>query len=149
MSDKTLKNARKPPATAWKPGQSGNPKGRPQGSRNKATLAAQAMIDGKADALVKKAIELALAGDGPVLRAMLDRLCPPRKDGPVRVDLPAMECAADLPGAIGAILAACASGELTPSEAASLAALVETHRRALETSELSNRIAKLEERNGL
>src|SRR6267378_2403412 len=39
------------------PGQSGNPAGRPVGSRNKATLAIDALLDGEGEALTRKAIE--------------------------------------------------------------------------------------------
>jgi hypothetical protein len=35
----------------FRPGQSGNPAGRPVGSRNKATLAAEALLDGEAEKL--------------------------------------------------------------------------------------------------
>ena len=112
-------------------------------------MLAQSMIDGKAKEVVEKALELALAGDGPVLRAILDRLCPAKRDAAVSISLPSMETPADLPKVTGAIMQAAADGLITPSEATALAGLVETHRRALETSELSNRIAKLEERNGL
>src|SRR3954465_9096925 len=45
------------------PGQSGNPNGRPQGSRNKTTLAVEALLDGEAEALTRKAVELAKNGD--------------------------------------------------------------------------------------
>jgi hypothetical protein len=48
--------------TRGRPFAPGNP-GRPKGSRNKATLAAEALLDGEAEALTRKAIELALAGD--------------------------------------------------------------------------------------
>lgn len=145
MSDKTPKPARKPPATAWKPGQSGNPKGRALGSRNKATLAAQALIDGQADALVQKALEMALAGDAPVLRSMLDRLCPPRKDSPVSLaGLPRIESAADLPRATATILEAVARGDITPSEGQALSGLVEGHRKALETADIEARLSALE-----
>ena len=34
-------------------GQSGNPKGRPKGSRNKTTLAAENLLEGEADAITK------------------------------------------------------------------------------------------------
>lgn len=132
----------------FQPGQSGNPAGKPKGARNRATRAAQALIDGKAEEVVEKALELALSGDGPVLRAILDRLCPPRKDSPIKVTLPAIETAADIPAAMTSILSACAAGELTPGEATSLAGLVEAHRRALETSELEQRIAALEQIKG-
>ena len=39
----------------FKPGQSGNPSGRPHGSRNKATLALEALLDGEGEAITRKA----------------------------------------------------------------------------------------------
>ncbi|EFL51839.1 conserved hypothetical protein [Solidesulfovibrio fructosivorans JJ]] len=133
----------------FEPGQSGNPAGKPKGCRSRATMAAQALIDGKGKEVVEKALDLALAGDGPVLRAILDRLCPVKRDAPVSISLPSMETPADLPKITGAIMQAAAEGKITPSEAAALAGLVEAHRKAIETAELSDRIAKLEERSGL
>ena len=47
----------------WKKGQSGNPNGRAAGSRNRATLAIEALLEGEGEALTRKAIELAKAGD--------------------------------------------------------------------------------------
>jgi ABC-type uncharacterized transport system substrate-binding protein len=38
--------------TRFQPGQSGNPGGRPKGSRNKATLALECLLDGQAEALM-------------------------------------------------------------------------------------------------
>ncbi len=130
----------------FQPGQSGNPAGKPRGARNHATRAAQALIDGKAKEVVEKALELALAGDGPVLRAILDRLCPPRKDAPVKVKLPAIETAADLPAVTAALLDGVSKGQLTPSEAQALAGLVEAHRKALEVCDLEKRLCALEAR---
>ena len=49
-------------------GQSGNPAGRPRGSRNRATRAMQTLLDGEAQALTRKAVELALEGDTTALR---------------------------------------------------------------------------------
>jgi Family of unknown function (DUF5681) len=74
---------RKQRTTRFQPGQSGNPNGRPPGSRNKSTLAVEALLDGEAEVLTRKAIELAKAGDLVALRLCLDRVCPPRKDRPV------------------------------------------------------------------
>jgi|SRR3954449_9688629 hypothetical protein len=48
--------------TRFRPGQSGNPRGRPQGSRHKTTLAIDALLDGDAEKLTRKAIEMAMAG---------------------------------------------------------------------------------------
>ena len=61
-------------------GQSGNPKGRPKGARNKATLAMETLLNGEAATLTRKTVEMALAGDTTALRLCLDRIMPPRKD---------------------------------------------------------------------
>ena len=50
--------------TQFEPGQSGNPAGRPKGSRNRSTLVLEAIFEGEAEKLSRKAIELALDGDG-------------------------------------------------------------------------------------
>ena len=52
-------------------GRSGNPNGRPKGSRNVATLACEALLDGQAEALTQKAIQMALAGDPVALGSVL------------------------------------------------------------------------------
>ena len=123
----------------------GNP-GRPKGSRNKVTLAIQALLDGEGEALTRKAIDLALEGDVTALRLCLERLHPPRKDAPVLLALPPMERAESAAQAMGAILDSVAKGHLTPLEASSLSGLVEGYRKALETTELEARLRALEER---
>ena len=130
----------------FKPGQSGNPNGRPQGSRNKATLAMESLMEADAEAITRKCIERAKEGDMAAIRLCMDRLYPPRKDSPVSFELPPMETAADAMQVMGAILMALASGEITPSEAQAVAGIVETFRRTIETSEMEARIAELEAR---
>ena len=55
-------------------GTSGNPAGRPPGSRDRATLLMESLLEGEAEQLTRKAIELALAGDIATLRLCLERL---------------------------------------------------------------------------
>lgn len=133
--------------TRFKPGQSGNPGGRPKGALNATTRMVQALLDGDAEDIVRKAIELAKAGDGPVLRAVLERIAPARKDNPVSLDLPPVETAADAKAASSAVLASVAAGDITPGEGQSVMALLTAHRAIVETQELEARIAALEERN--
>ena len=121
----------------------GNP-GKPKGARHRATQAALALLEGEAEALTRKAVEAALAGDVSALRLCLDRIAPPRKDAPVSFALPAMASAADAAQAAGAVLAAVAEGDLTPLEAVQIMGLIETYRRTLETCELEARVAALE-----
>lgn len=125
-------------------GQSGNPDGRPRGSRNVTTLALEALLDGQATALTQKAIDLALTGDMPALRLCLDRILPPRKDRPVTFTLPPINGAQDAAATVSAVLAAVADGDLTPADAGEISKLIESYVKAFETAELAERLERLE-----
>jgi hypothetical protein len=112
----------------FRPGQSGNPAGRPKGARNKATIAAEALLEGQAEALTQKAIQLAMAGDVTALRLCVERLVPPRKDRPITLELPPIESAADVADAMAAVLRGVAEGRITPSEAIAVTGLIEIAR---------------------
>ena len=56
--------------------------GRPKGSRNKATIAIESLLQGQAEALTQAAIAKALDGDSIALRLCMDRIAPPMKDKP-------------------------------------------------------------------
>jgi len=120
--------------------------GRPPGSLNKATVACQTLLDGEAAALTRKAVEMSLAGNIPALRLCLERICPPRKERPLTIELPAIEGIAELPHLTSVILAAVGAGELELGQAASLASLVANHAKVLELAELEQRIRVLEEK---
>ena len=133
--------------TRFRPGVSGNPSGRPKGSRNKATIAVAALLEGEAEQLTRKAVNLALEGDVTALRLCLERIHPPRKDAPVPFELPPLNGAAGAASALEALLKGVAEGDLTPSEANSLAGLVEGYRKALETEEFERRLSELERKH--
>lgn len=107
-------------------------------------MAVLGLLDGEAERLTRKAVEMALAGDVVALRLCLERIAPPRRDTTVTFALPPMQSAGDAAKAAGAVLGAVAEGELTPSEGAHVMALIETYRRTLETTELEARVAALE-----
>jgi hypothetical protein len=125
-------------------GKSGNPNGRPPGSRNKTTLAVDALLDGEAETLTRKAIEKAKEGDMAAIRLCMDRIAPARKDRPVTFSFPRIAGAADAAKASAALLAAVSGGEITPSEAAEIGRLLETYVKTLEIAELEQRLNKLE-----
>ena len=110
-------------------GQSGNPAGKPKGVRNRSTLAAEALLDGEAEQLTRKAIELALAGDTIALKLCLERILPPRKDRTVMFSLPALENA-DRGASITAVLEAVSEGRITPCEAEIVVKLIDMRDRA-------------------
>ncbi|WP_041041812.1 DUF5681 domain-containing protein [Paramagnetospirillum magnetotacticum] len=147
MSESDAKNAaRKQRGKPFLPGQSGNPSGKSPGTRNRATRAVLELLDGEADALTRKAVDLALGGDTTALRLCLERLAPPAKDKPVSVQLPSLAGAEDASKAMAVVVDAMASGEITPSEAAAVAGVIETYRRTIETNEIERRLVALEER---
>jgi hypothetical protein len=132
----------------FKKGTSGNPSGRPRGSRNATTLALESLLDGQANALTQKAIDLALTGDMAALRRCLDRIMPPRNDRPVSSQLPSITSAKDAAAIVSSVLAAVAAGEMTPADAAELGRLIDSYVKAYETAELAERLERLEGMTG-
>jgi len=144
MAANTARNQRGRPFVK---GQSGCPAGKPRGARHRTTLAAEALLDGEAEALTRKAVELALNGDSTALRLCLDRILPPRRERPVRFILSPLEGASDAVGAMATITAAVAAGEISPGEATELSRLVQGYVVALEASEFDQRLRVIEARN--
>jgi hypothetical protein len=128
-------------------GSSGNPAGRPPGARNRATLAVEALFDGEAEKLSRKAVEMALEGNAVALRLCLDRIAPPRRGRPITLDIGAVKTPADLADAQAVVLTAMAAGEITSEEAADVARVIEAVGSAYERRELESRLAVLEERS--
>ena len=118
--------------------------GRTKGSRHKTTMAIEAMLEGDHERLTRKAIDMALEGDGPALRLCLDRLAPPRKDAPISFALPPVSTAADIVVASTSVLAAVSEGEITPDEAGRVMALLTAHRAIIEVGDLERRLSALE-----
>ena len=125
---------------------SGN-SGRPKGSRNKATLAIESLLQGQAEALTQTAVTKALQGDAVALKLCIERVAPAPKDQPVSFSLPKMHNALDASGAAGSVLAAVSEGELTPIEATRVMGLIHSYRRTLELTEIEQRLQALEHRN--
>lgn len=121
----------------------GNP-GKPKGARHRATLAVEALIEGSAESLSQKAVDMALAGDTTALKLCLDRIAPPRKDSPVRFDLPDLQGPTGVLKGFEAVLSEISAGHVTPAEGTALVAFLEGYRRACETSDIEQRLAALE-----
>ena len=127
---------------------SGNPNGKPKGTRNKTTLAMEALLDGEAEAITRKVIEKAKEGDMVAIRLCLERTISAVKSRPIEIDLPPVETAEDIEAVQGAVIAAMAKGEITPDDASTIANVLEARRRALETVELEKRLDILEKAQG-
>jgi hypothetical protein len=105
-------------------GQSGNPAGRPPGSRNKRTLLYEALLDGEGEGFTRWLIEKALQGDSTAMRLCSSRLIPDRRDRPTGFALPELSQPGGIPEAIDQITAGIADETLTTREALDLARYV-------------------------
>jgi hypothetical protein len=143
MTKPASKNAQKKRGKPFEPGHPGGP-GRPEGSRNKATVLLDQLAEGEGEAILRKVIEAAKAGDMRSAEIILSRLWPVRKGRPVSLQLPSIETATDIVKALGVVAGAVSRGEITAEEGAAVATVLETKRKALETSELEARISALE-----
>jgi hypothetical protein len=129
-----------------RPFQPGNQygRGRPKGSRNKSTLAAQQLLEQYSEPIMRKCIAQALGGDVRALKMCMERVTPIRRNSLVKVNLPSIESAKDLGAVNQKILAAVKNGKMAPLEGESLVNILDKYHRVLETVELSDRLDQLE-----
>ena len=125
-------------------GQSGNPAGKPKGTRHAATLAAESLLDGESEALTRQVIDMALAGDIVALRICLDRILPPRRERPIRFNMPPLKTIADALAAMPLIAEGVAQGELSESEVGTLLGLVNSFIKGLTQVEFDTRLSAIE-----
>lgn len=136
------KNARKTPA--GRPFETGNP-GRPRGARHRVTVAVEALLEGEAEGLTRKAIDMALGGDAVALRLCLERIAP-RRDRPVTFAVGAIAGPSDALSAMSRVVAEMGDGEITPGEAAAVMGVVSTYLEAWKANDLEIRLRALEEK---
>lgn len=141
MADKTAPKQRGRP---FRKGVSGNPSGCPQGSRHRTTLMAEALIEKDAEDIVQAVIASAKAGDPTSMRLCLERLVPVRKGRAIQFEIPPINTASDVTNALGSVVAQMANGDISPDEATSIAAVLEIKRKAIETTDIENRLAAIE-----
>jgi hypothetical protein len=124
----------------------GNP-GKPKGARHTTTLAIEQLLGNDAKKLTKKAIEMAISGDTTALRLCLERIAPVRRGRIVTVEnFPKVKSAADVPGALAALLEAVAKGDLTSDEAEAISSLCSRYVAAVEALDHEQRLKALEEK---
>jgi hypothetical protein len=125
----------------FQPGQSGNPAGRPRGSRNKRTIIVEKLLDDSAGDLTTAAINRATEGDPAALRACMDRIAPRLRRRPLDFTLPDLVTLADTPVAFSEITQGLAACDLDVEEASALMRAVREFTFALAAVERDQRAA--------
>jgi len=127
----------------WKPGQSGNPKGKTPGSGELQRLRASIAAD--VPDILARLVTAAKDGDVQAARLILERVLPPVKpiEQAAELRLPA---GGTLTAQGRAVLSAVAAGELAPGQGAQLLAAIGSLARVTEIDEMEARLTKLEEK---
>jgi|JI10StandDraft_1071094.scaffolds.fasta_scaffold1422819_2 hypothetical protein len=130
--------------TRFKPGQSGNPKGKPPGVGEVGRL--RMAIAEHIPEIIEQLVEASKGGDIQASRLLLERVFPPIKavEQAQEIDMPENGSLTDK---ANAMLIAAASGKLAPGQASQMISALGTIAKLVETTELIERIAKLEEAN--
>jgi dihydrodipicolinate synthase/N-acetylneuraminate lyase len=126
---------------SWKPGQCGNPKGRPKGARDRRSNLRYGLLKEVPD-ILKTLAAAAKGGDIQAAKLILERTLPALKSAAEPLTLPAPET---LAGQGRVVMEAVASGEITPDEALKLMQAVGAQLRIVEAEEMAKRIEALEQ----
>jgi hypothetical protein len=111
-------------------GVSGNPAGRPKGSRNFATLLAEAIGDEDRQEIVDQAVAKAKAGNVRMATALINKLFPTPRHPAIELEVPEGQ-EADPRAILTAALRAMAGGVITPEEGLIVARMMEKAARLL------------------
>ena len=121
-------------------------RGRPRGSRNKTTLAAQALFDTFAEPVTRTCLRGALQGDPKLLQICIDRIVPARRDLPIRIGKLAVGNAAELARASEIVTQQVAKGQLSVAQGQAMMELIDKRRKFIETQDLDQRLRAVEGR---
>jgi len=131
------------PKPLWKPGQSGNPKGRPKGSGPRKLF--EEMIKGRKEGLLQKALDMAENGNENMMKFICSRVIPPpRVDEPI----PDVDLSGDIKQKSESVVKALQDEKITPSQAKTLMDILAAHRANLTASDAET-IVEVLKKNGL
>lgn len=139
--------AAKPHPGRFKPGQSGNPAGKPKGTRAPIYAALDLAATEAMPEIITALVEKAKEGDARAADLLLRRAWPERKGRPLRFPLPQLSGPSGLLDAMNAVTTGVASGDLTPEEATAIAGVIEIHRKIVVAEDHEMRLKALEERS--
>lgn len=133
------------PPKGWQPGQSGNPRGRPVGSRNKKNVIAEE-FEKDGSAVARVVMDAALEGDMQAANMVLQRLSPPLRARAEKVTFE-LSPHAPLHQQANQVLASVAEGAIDPETGKLLIDCIQSVAGIRAVDELEARLIALEEKN--
>ncbi|WP_027156673.1 DUF5681 domain-containing protein [Methylobacter luteus] len=129
-------------AQKFKPGQSGNPAGRPK-DKTHATLLRKAIAEDMPD-IINTLVNLAKSGDVTAAKVLLDRVCPSLKPQAMPISLPVN---GSLTEQGHEIINATLAGQIPPDIGSQLITTLSYQAKLIEIDELIKRVEALESKN--
>lgn len=125
----------------FKPGESGNYRGRPVGALSKKIRLGK-LLEPHAKEIIEKVVDLAKNGEPTALRLCMERLIPKVKNEPINIDLPDVDFYSnhDLLKIGEQIIHAVSLGEMTPQQGYDIMTILSVQRKAIEICRLEDRI---------
>jgi hypothetical protein len=127
--------------TKFKPGQSGNPKGRTK-NKTPATLFRKSIAEAMPEIIITL-IEQAKLGDVQAAKALLDKVCPSLKPQALAITLPVKETLTDQGNEI---IKATMGGQIPPDVGAGLITALAAQGKLIELQELAERLSRIEKK---
>ncbi len=129
----------------FKKGKSGNPHGKPKGSRHKASLLVEKIFESDLEIVCSQVVQQAKEGNLIAAKIILDRILPARKDRLININLPLVKNSDDAIEALRLICHAVGNGEITPLEGESLSKMIEIQIKGLELHDYEKRLQNISE----
>ena len=129
----------------YKPGQSGNPNGRPKGRVNKLRAEMRKPLQESSPEIIQKAVDLALSGNDSMIKLCLDKIIPSVKSIDSPVELFELTSQSSITEKANAILSATGAGQLSPTHAGQLLSGLSTLCKAMELDEINQRLTAIEQ----
>lgn len=127
-------------------GRSGNPKGKIKGTKNKATLVAEQLLQGELEAICRRLLQEAVEGNMQAIKMVLDRLLPPKRNISLAIDLPKLENSSDALKAIAYVTMAVSRGDLSIDDGEALSKMIEIYIKAMEAHDYETRLSMIEQK---
>lgn len=131
----------------FKKGESGNPRGKPKGSKHKTSLLAEKLFENDIEMVCNQVISQAKEGNLQAAKIILARLLPPRKDRLINIKLPFINDSSDALEALRMICFTVGNGEITPLEGEALSKMVEIQTKSIELYDFEKRLQAIEDRS--
>lgn len=122
-------------------------KGRPKGSKNRVTIAAENLFEEESGAIARQAVNMALKGHPQMIKMIMERVVPIKKSSPVKLKgMPKVDNVKSAGAAAEFILQSIANGDVSPLDGEILSRVLDKRLHSLQITEIEEELKKIKKR---